>query len=136
MVPTSGVLAFLLVGALLSGLGTAHAAQGNSGYVGVLGAGAAMHSPLVEHFEWGMKAEGGYLFTFGGASVLGVVRYTVPREHGIPLFVEGGVGALLAFGGVSGVKPWGSLTLGAKLDGWTLIFQPVGFPIIGVVFPI
>lgn len=112
---------------------SAEGAWSKDAYVGLVGAGASMTQPLGERFDWGLKAEAGYLARFTGASGQALVRFNVPDT---PVFVQLSAGALYSVGSSSGLKPWGSLGFGAKVDKWSILLQLPGFPIIGLSFPL
>jgi hypothetical protein len=136
MLRSLSIIVLLIVGLLFSTSTTANAVDGPTrARVGLLGAGVSWHSPLAEHFDWGLKAEGGYLGNYSGITAQALIRFTIPAEHKIPLYFELGFGPRYAIGDESGLKPaWGSFAIGANFDGWSLFIQG-GTPSIGVSFP-
>ena len=112
---------------------TPASAEGTDWYVGLAGGGIALTQPLTGDFEWGGKAETGYLGKWFGASAQGIVRYNLPVED-VPVYVQLGIGAHVEFGGK--LLPWGSLGFGARFGKWNAIIQLPGYPVIGLSFPL
>lgn len=106
----------------------------SSAYAGIAGVGIQTTQPLADRFSWGLKGEAGLLDAFGlvGAALL---RYDVPSES-LPLYVQLGLGARFRVSDTAKLQPWPTLGFGAKIDRYNVILQLLGYPVIGLEFPI
>jgi hypothetical protein len=106
---------------------------GQSAYVGLAGIGVQTVHTIDGPFSWGLKGEGGYISDFG-LSGQGLLRFDLSGAD-LPLYLQLGLGAQLKLTGNTGVKPWGTLGIGAHVGDMDLLLQFPGYPIIGIEFP-
>lgn len=118
----------------------------SSVYVGIAGIGMQMNAPLADQLSWGIKGEAGFLNSFG-MSTQALLRFDVPSDE-IPLYIQLGFGAHIRisdrygdgdwgpYGSSHRVSPIGSLSFGAKFENYNVILQLLGYPVIGLEFPL
>jgi hypothetical protein len=114
---------------------SAAAAPAASVYAGLLGIGIQNTWPVGENrLSLGGKLEGGILREFG-LSPQAVLRYDVPSQTA-PIYLQFGLGARLKVGDEAKVQPFPSVSIGVQIDRYHLLLQLLGYPVIGLEFPV